>query len=171
MDRPMRDYTDLLLERNIISLDQLNEAEQMAKDQTEMKTGDALVSLGYVSPSELTRALADFHRVEFVDLEEIRIPEEVIELVPESVARENTVIPIAEDEMALKVLISDPFDIETIEKLRFILNRKVETALAPDTAIKEAINRYYGQVGDPKPGKRSGTTSGAHFDPVFALSG
>ena len=41
---------------------------------------------------------------------------------------------------------SDPFDIETIEKLRFILNRKVETALAPRDSILEAINRYYGQT-------------------------
>ena len=47
---------------------------------------------------------------------------------------------------SLKVAVSDPFDIETIEKLRFILNRKVETALAPREAILEAINRYYGQV-------------------------
>ena len=36
--------------------------------------------------------------------------------------------------------------IETIEKLRFILNRRVETALAPRESILEAINRYYGQV-------------------------
>ncbi len=47
---------------------------------------------------------------------------------------------------SLKVAVSDPFDIETIEKLRFILNRKVETALAPRESILEAINRYYGQV-------------------------
>ncbi|MFN9942080.1 MAG: type II/IV secretion system protein, partial [bacterium] len=46
----------------------------------------------------------------------------------------------------IKVLVSDPFDIETIEKLRFILNRKVETALAPKEHIQEAINRYYGQT-------------------------
>ncbi len=37
-------------------------------------------------------------------------------------------------------------DLETIEKLRFILNRKIETALAPKGAITGAINRYYGQV-------------------------
>jgi type IV pilus assembly protein PilB len=74
------------------------------------------------------------------------IADEVIQLVPESVARENSVIPYKDEDDALHVLISDPFDLETIEKLRFILNRKVETALAPRSAIQEAINRYYGQV-------------------------
>ena len=77
---------------------------------------------------------------------EVKIPEEVIELVPESVARENAILPLSQEDDALKVIVSDPFDIETIEKLRFILNRKVETALAPRESILEAINRYYGQV-------------------------
>ena len=51
-----------------------------------------------------------------------------IELVPESVARENMVLPYKEEDGALTILIADPFDLETIEKLRFILNRKIETA-------------------------------------------
>ncbi|MFO7901459.1 MAG: GspE/PulE family protein, partial [Pirellulaceae bacterium] len=76
----------------------------------------------------------------------VQIPEEVVELVPESVARENVAVPLAQEDNALKVAVGDPFDIETIEKLRFILNRKVETALAPRESILEAINRYYGQV-------------------------
>ncbi len=90
--------------------------------------------------------MAKFHKIEYIDLHSVRIPEEVIQLVPESVARENSIIPVGEDEGTIKVLVSDPFDIETIEKLRFILNRKVETALAPKEHILEAINRYYGQV-------------------------
>ena len=36
-------------------------------------------------------------------------------------------------------------DVETIEKLRFILNRQIQIALAPRSSILEAINRYYGQ--------------------------
>jgi type IV pilus assembly protein PilB len=91
-------------------------------------------------------ALAEFYRFEYVDLSAVRIPDPIIQLVPESVARENKIIPYAEEDDTIKVLVSDPFDIETIEKLRFILNRKVDTALAPQELIQEAINRYYGQV-------------------------
>jgi len=68
--------------------------------------------------------------------------------VPESVARENAVIPLSEEDGALKVLVSDPFDYETFEKLQFILNRKVDIALATRESILEAINRNYGQMGD-----------------------
>lgn len=139
------DFGKILIRRGIISRDQLNEAEQMAREQN-ANVADCLVKLGYATGEEVMRAMAEFHGMEFVDLVEYKIPEEVIELVPESVARENAALPLAQEDDALKVAVSDPFDIETIEKLRFILNCKVETALAPREAILEAINRYYGQV-------------------------
>ena len=146
MDQPMRDFTDLLLRKGIVGLDQLSEASNLARE-TDISVGDALIKLGYAAADDVYRALAAFHKLDYVDLSTIRIADEVIQLVPESVARENNVIPYQnEDDDSLRVLVSDPFDLETIEKLRFILNRKVETALAPREAITEAINRYYGQV-------------------------
>jgi type IV pilus assembly protein PilB len=145
MDQPMRDYTDLLLARGVVSLEQLNEAKQIAKKE-DKQIGPCLVTLGYATSEEVTQALAEFHHFEYVDLTTVRIPDAIVQLVPESVSRENKIIPYAEEEGTIKVLVSDPFDIETIEKLRFILNRKVDTALAPQELITEAINRYYGQV-------------------------
>ncbi len=142
---PRKDFGEILIRRKIISRDQLNEAEQMSREQ-DANVADCLVRLGYATGDEVTRALAEFHGMEFIDLGEVKIPEEVIELVPESVARENAALPLSLEDDSLKVAVSDPYDIETIEKLRFILNRTVETALAPRESILEAINRYYGQV-------------------------
>ena len=56
------------------------------------------------------RAMAEEHGLEFVDLNEVVIPPSVVELVPESVARENAVLPLAEEDGALKVIVSDPLD-------------------------------------------------------------
>ncbi len=145
MDQPMRDFTDLLLRRGVVSLDQLSEATSVARD-TDISVGDAIIQLGYADPDSVYRAIAEFHKLDYVDLSAERIPDEIIQLVPESVARENSIIPYKDEDDALHVLVSNPFDLETIEKLRFILNRRVETALAPRSSIQEAINRYYGQV-------------------------
>ncbi len=141
----MGDFPDILIRNGTISPDQLNEAEQMSREQ-EVSIADCLVRLGYATGEEVMQAMAEFHGLEYVDLDEQKIPDEVIELVPESVARENAILPFSEEDDALKVIVNDPFDIETIEKLRFILNRKVEIALAPRENILESINRYYGQV-------------------------
>ncbi|MBM4089949.1 MAG: type II/IV secretion system protein [Planctomycetes bacterium] len=139
------EFGEILIRRGVISRDQLNEAQQMAREQNS-NVADCLVTLGYATAEEVMRAVAEHHGMEYVDLARVRIPDDVIELVPESVARENAALPLAADTDSLKVAISDPFDMETIEKLRFILNRRVETALAPREQILEAINRYYGQV-------------------------
>ncbi len=145
MSRVAQDFTDLLLKQGVISLDQLNEAENVAKT-TNTDVGDVLVEMEYASPEDVAQAMATHHKIDFVDLRSVSVADDVIELVPESVARENNVLPFSDEDGALRVLVSDPFDLETVEKLRFILNRKIETALAPKVAITAAINKYYGQV-------------------------
>ncbi len=115
-------------------------------DEMGTKVPDALVRLGYATGEEVTRAIAEEHGYDYVNLSEVVIPPSVVELVPESVARENVIIPMAEGEGELKVIVSDPDDFETFEKLRFILNRRVTPVLAPRESILEAINRYYGQT-------------------------
>lgn len=144
MATQMSDYTELLLRRGVISLDQLSEAERMARD-TERKVADCLVQLQYATGEEVMQAMAEHNKLDYIDLTEVSIPEHIIELVPESVARENGILPMSEDDDSLVVIMSDPLDIETIEKLRFILNRRVDVALAPEGNIQEAINKYYGQ--------------------------
>ncbi len=62
------------------------------------------------------QAMADMHGYEFFDLRDVPIPPSVVELVPESVARENAVIPLAEEDGALKVLVSDPFDLRDVRE-------------------------------------------------------
>ena len=91
------------------------------------------------------KAMAEEYGLVYVNLAEVTIPPSVIELVPESVARENAVLPLSEGEGRLTVILSDPMEMDTIDKLRFILNRQIDLALAPREFILEAINRYYGQ--------------------------
>ncbi len=146
--RQKGDYTEILVRQKVISPDQLAEAKQVAK-QSAIKLSDALVRLGYATGEGVMRAMAEQFGLDYVNLAEVSIPASVIELVPESVVRENTILPLAEGDGRLTVIVSDPNEIDTLEKLRFILNRQIDIALAPRESILEAINRYYGQtVGD-----------------------
>jgi type IV pilus assembly protein PilB len=139
------DFSEILIRKRVISPEQLAEAKRLAKESG-IKVADALIKLGYASGDEVMRALAQEHGLDFVNLKEVVIPPSVVELVPESVARENAILPMSEEEGSLRVIMSDPLDYDTREKLRFILNRNVEIALAPRESILEAINRHYGQV-------------------------
>jgi len=141
-------FVDILLRQGTVSPDQVTEAERMSKTSGK-KLFQCLVDLGYATGEEVMRAVAQEHNLDYVELAEVQIPPAVIELVPESVARENAILPMAElDDGSLRVIVSDPLDLDTFEKLRFILNRKVDIALAPRENILEAINRHYGQMED-----------------------
>jgi len=139
-------FNEILIRQGVISKPQLDEAAQLSRSAN-IDVGDALVRLGYASPDEVMRAKAQAQGLEFINLAEVKIPPSILELVPESVARENAILPMAiDDDGALKVIISDPNDVDTLDKLRFIIDRKIEIALAPREAIVDAINRYYGQT-------------------------
>ena len=141
----MAAFTDILIQRGTISREQLKEAQAIAKS-TGANAADTLIRLGYATGEEVMRAVAHEHNLEYVDLHDTAIAPGVVELVPESVARENVILPMSEDDGSLRVVVSDPLDLDTFEKLRFILNRKVEIALSTRENILEAINRYYGQI-------------------------
>jgi type IV pilus assembly protein PilB len=139
-------FIEILVRRGVVSQEQADEATKMAKSSVKMDVADCLVKLDYATGEDVARAVAEANDMKFVNLQEVRIPEAVIELLPESVARENIVLPMAEEDGQLVVIVSKPDDFDTMEKLRFILNRDIRTVLAPREQISEAINRYYGQM-------------------------
>ncbi|MBX3401013.1 MAG: Flp pilus assembly complex ATPase component TadA [Gemmataceae bacterium] len=145
MAKARNDFTDILVKKKMISPDQIEEAVNMAAS-TGLRLQDALAKLNYVPLIESSRAMAEHGGFEFVDLATLEIPKAVTELVPESVARENVVLPLALEGNTMKIAMNDPTNIEVLDKLRFVLNREIQPVLAPQEQIQEAINRNYGQT-------------------------
>src|SRR5262245_51480622 len=97
-------FAAILLSRNVIRREQLAGAEALAA-QVGVRLPDALVKLGYATSGEVTKAVAEAHGLQYVDLTEVQIPLAVVELVPESVARENVLLPLAVEGTALVVAV------------------------------------------------------------------
>src|SRR4051812_20868503 len=119
MAKARGDFADVLLKKKMIGPDQLAEAESTASAQGR-KRQDVIVSLQYLSANEVMSAIAEFYGMQFVDLKEVTIAKAVIELVPESVARENLVIPLSLEGNRLSLITADPTNFDTIDKLKFI---------------------------------------------------
>src|SRR5262249_43060605 len=101
---------------------------------------DHRITLRHIAAKQ--HVLVDFE----IDLAAVTIPQAIIELIPESVARENVVLPLAQNADLLLVALTDLDDIETVQKLQFILNRDIGPVLADRQQILDAINRHYGQT-------------------------
>ena len=114
--------------------------------QASAKIQDALIKLGYATQDDIMSAIAEHSGMQSVNLTDLQIPASIIEMVPESVARENIIVPLSHDNGVLKIVVHDPGDYETISKLQFILNKDIQPVLAPKEQIVEAINKHYGQT-------------------------
>jgi type IV pilus assembly protein PilB len=139
------DWLQKLVDDGIISTDQLVEAEQIASSMG-IKVEQALVKQDYVTEAVIGEYQAKAFGHEFINLDGLEIPSTVIEMVPESVARENLVIPMGLEGESLVVAISDPLALDVMDKLRFILNREINIRVATKEQIQTAINRHYGQT-------------------------
>ena len=136
-------FPEILVSEGLLSDEQLAEAISLSKNSGK-KVQDEVIRLGYAPSDQVIQALAKSYGLKFIDLTGMTISAEVIGLLPESLARENTDFPISEDGETLRIATSDPTDLDTQEKLQFILNRTVESTLAPRESIVDAINRHYG---------------------------
>jgi len=74
-------------------------------------------------------------------------PEVINQLAPED-ARRFKVIPVALSESGLTIAIADPFDIDTIDSLSFLLQRQIEVVCATEDEIRQALIKYYGTADD-----------------------
>ena len=138
-------FGKFLVKSKLLTKDQIYDVDQLSREN-KISLAQAIIDRAYMDSEEVVQAQAKFHRMEYVNLRKIEIPEMVIELMPETVARENCVLPLAEEDGRLKVVMAEPNDVETMEKLRFILNRDVSVALAPRDLILDQINKKYGQI-------------------------
>ncbi len=137
------DFTSVLLRRKVVTPSQMQGA-QLLQRQTKAPLGEVLVEFGYASREQVLSAMFVHCGDDWIDLTRVEIPREIIARVPESVAREHTVIPIAIVDGVLQLAMADPDDMDTLAKLLFILDDKIQPLAAPKEQILACINRHYG---------------------------
>ncbi len=134
---------EILKARGFVTHEQI-EAALKYQNKEGLKIGQALTRLGFVKARDVLEALAEQLGLRTVDLGEMDISPSVIELVPQSVARRHSLIPISASEGKVVVAVSEPLDLESGDNLRFVLNADVECVLAEEEAVSEALAKYYG---------------------------
>ncbi len=138
------DWLQKLVDDGVISQEQLEEAESMA-GRHGTTVDEILVKMGYVDQEVVAAAKASGFGYSSINLDELEIPANVISMVPESMARENTVIPLEFEGGVLKVAFHDPMAFDVLDKVRFMVDKEIEMVVAPKPSIQRCIDRHYGQ--------------------------
>ena len=137
---------EILLETGLISKSQLTRARSERKDGDTIP--DVLVRQGVVSEEDVSRALAAHAAMDFVDLTQITVADEVIQMVPKDLAKRFKVVPVAESETGLMIAVGDPLNFDTFDSLHHLLQRDLEFVCATPEAIDTAYRKYYGGAED-----------------------
>lgn len=117
------------------------------------------------SGDDRIRAEAERLGFHFMELQGATIAPAAIRAVPAAVARQERILPVAIEGDTLTVAMGEPPGPETVDRLRFILNRPVQVVVASAAEVQEAIGRRYpGEAGEsPSPAQPSAPPAAIDF--------
>ena len=137
---------ELLLKEKRITPEQLQEALN-AQRQSGGKLGNSLVSLGFVKDEDITALLSKQYGVPSIALDQFEIDPAVLSLVPAETAQKYHVLPLSRSGATLTIAMTDPTNVFAMDDIKFMTGYNVEPVVASETAVIEAIDRYYGKGG------------------------
>ncbi len=133
----------ILLNRNIISQEQLNEALEVQKNTGE-KLGEILIKKGYISDETLMELVSFQRGFDVVDLDKIQdqIDPSVANIISKDFAFKRKVFPFNLVDSTLYVAMTDPRDINVIDEIRLLTGYNVKPFISTKKNIEDIIRIY-----------------------------
>lgn len=137
---------DMLIDAHVITDEQLGEALSKGRENGK-KIGENLIEMGFTTEAEIAKALSSQLQIELVDVSSFTIPEDVLNLVSDSVLRKHVMIPYEFDKVnpnVVHVAMADPMDMLALDDFSIITNLQPEASVATPREIMLALDKYYG---------------------------
>ena len=87
------------------------------------------------------RTLAERYRLEFVDMDDFRIDQELFRSIPADLMLRYGFVPYRRDGKALVIVVSDPTDLPMIDELSVILGMPVRRTVGAPSAIQSILKK------------------------------
>jgi type IV pilus assembly protein PilB len=136
---------EILVKDSLISGDQLKQALDYQK-KNGGRLGTCLVKMGLVSDDDITAVLSRQYGVPSINLKFYEVDPTVIRLVPQETAIRYQVVPLSRVGSTLTIAMTDPTNVFAMDDIKFMTGFNVEPVVASETAISEAIQKFYGDA-------------------------
>jgi type IV pilus assembly protein PilB len=133
---------EVLIDQGLINEEQLHQGLEEQR-RTKQQLGKCLVNLGFISENKLVDVLAAQLDIQHVVLENFNFNKNLIQLIPEDMARRYKVIPLFEKEGTLTVAMADPTNLRTLDHLKFKTGKEIDPVIAAEKSIITSIDRNY----------------------------
>src|SRR3982074_451867 len=136
---------EILIKESLITSDQLRQALEHQKANGG-RLGTSLMSLGFISDDEITGVLSRQYGVPSINLKFYEVDASVIKLIPQDTAVRYQIVPLSRVGSTLTIAMTDPTNVFAMGDIKFMTGFNVEPVVASETAIAEAISKFYGEV-------------------------
>jgi hypothetical protein len=109
------------------------------------RLGKILVEMNFVSEDLLVKALSKQLGIQRAKLSEFNVPPDILGKIDPIFASNNAVCPerYVQEKKTLVVAMADPTNVGAVDELRFKTGLRIETTLAGELEISQAIDRYF----------------------------
>jgi type IV pilus assembly protein PilB len=134
---------EILLKESLITQDQLDKALEFQRSNGG-KLGSCLTKMGFITDDDITGVLSRQYGVPSINLKYYEIDPIVIKLIPQDTALRYQVVPLSRVGSVLTIAMTDPTNVFAMDDIKFMTGFNVEPVVASESAIAEAITRFYG---------------------------
>jgi type IV pilus assembly protein PilB len=134
---------ELLVEINVISRAQLEEALRIQLTSVGKPLGEILLNMGYISEKQLMKALEYRLRIPFVDIGAMDVPAEMSHIISHETAKKYTVVAISKEGRLLTVATADPMNFHALDDIKLETKLEIKPVLATSSDIKSTIVKLY----------------------------
>lgn len=133
---------DLLVANGVLTDEQIDAALREQR-RTGSRIGEVLLHSGAISENDLIVALAEQLQMPPLDIEGGQVYADVVRMIPEEVARELLIAPVAADETTLYLAVADALDADALETVRRYTHLEIVEFLAPLSQVFEILEATY----------------------------
>ena len=136
----------ILIKMGILSRDKVHECLKIQGQRLEkVQIGQIFLELGLVDEGQLQMALAAQRGMEYVSLDGIDIPADVVEKVPAQMAKTYHIVPIEYNQglNELIVALDNPENFRATDDLSTLMGFKVTAKITDPEALEKALAKYY----------------------------
>ena len=133
---------ELLLKEKRISPAQLQETLNYQRTNGG-KLAFNLVKLGFIKDEEITALLSKQYGVPSINLTQFEIDPTIAKLIPAETAHKYQIVPLSRSGATLTIAMTDPTNVFAMDDIKFMTGYNVEPVVASETAVADAIQRYF----------------------------
>lgn len=132
---------DFIIDSGLVSKAEMKEATNKSEEKS-ISLGDFLVSEGKISEDDLKRIQAHILGIPFIDVGSLKIPFNVLSIIPEPIARKHNIVAYKKEGENLEVAMLDTDDLAAIDFIRKKTGLRILPRFTPTDSLKKALVQY-----------------------------